>query len=128
VQTFFRLVAEAAPHGTVLDIEALEERLGKSRSSERDENVHLQIMTIHKAKGLEFEHVILPDLDRPPRPTDSPLILWQDYLDRHQQSRPLLALMTSRGQSRDALYDFLRKEAAAREAYETTRLLYVGVT
>src|SRR5690606_35391382 len=49
IESFFRLVAELAPHGTMIDVQALEEKLTSSRSSERDEGVKLQIMTIHKA-------------------------------------------------------------------------------
>src|SRR5690606_20918969 len=128
IERFFHLVDEAAPQGYVVDMLALEEKLSKSRSSERDEGVPLQIMTIHKSKGLEFDHVILPDLDRRPRADDDPLILWQDFLDRSQVSRPLLALMTARGEERDPLYAFLKQEGTARARYETTRLLYIGVT
>lgn len=128
IERFFHLVDEAAPQGYVVDMQALEEKLSKARSSERDEGVPLQIMTIHKSKGLEFDHVILPDLDRRPRQDDDPLILWQDFLDRNQVSRPLLALMTARGEERDPLYTFLKREGTARARYETTRLMYIGVT
>ena len=38
----------------------------------------LQIMTIHKAKGLEFDHVILPGLARRPRNDDRKLFLWTE--------------------------------------------------
>src|SRR5438132_1676218 len=38
----------------------------------------LQIMTIHKAKGLEFDTVIVPGLDRGPGRSDPPLFLWKE--------------------------------------------------
>ena len=38
----------------------------------------VQIMTIHKAKGLEFDHVIVPGLGRPPRAEDTQLFLWTE--------------------------------------------------
>ena len=40
----------------------------------------LQIMTIHKSKGLEFDAVFLPSLHKGKRPADKQLWLWQ----RHQ--------------------------------------------
>jgi ATP-dependent exoDNAse (exonuclease V) beta subunit len=36
----------------------------------------LQVMTIHKAKGLEFDHVVLPGLGRVTRSSQSNLLLW----------------------------------------------------
>ena len=41
----------------------------------------LQIMTIHKSKGLEFDAVFLPSLHKGKRPADKQLWLWQ----RHPQ-------------------------------------------
>src|SRR5258706_10891958 len=38
----------------------------------------LQVMTIHKAKGLEFDTVIIPGLDRVPRQGDQPLFQWKE--------------------------------------------------
>src|SRR5690606_23436160 len=38
----------------------------------------LQIMTIHKAKGLEFDVVIVPGLARTPRSNDKKLFLWTE--------------------------------------------------
>src|SRR3989441_9737005 len=40
----------------------------------------LQIMTIHKAKGLEFDTVIVPGLDRAPGRSDPPLFLWKEVV------------------------------------------------
>ena len=38
----------------------------------------LQIMTIHKAKGLEFGTVIVPGLERAPGRGDAPLMRWKE--------------------------------------------------
>ncbi|CAG0951929.1 hypothetical protein ARNL5_00178, partial [Anaerolineae bacterium] len=40
----------------------------------------LQLMTIHKSKGLEFDTVILPGLHRGTGNGDSPLMLWEEVL------------------------------------------------
>ena len=38
----------------------------------------LQVMSIHRAKGLEFDHVILPGLSRPQRSDEAQLLLWSE--------------------------------------------------
>ena len=40
----------------------------------------LQLMTIHKAKGLEFDTVIVPGLGRSPRHDDAKLLHWLERL------------------------------------------------
>ena len=37
----------------------------------------VEIMTVHKAKGLEFDTVIVPGLDRAPRSARKPLFAWR---------------------------------------------------
>ena len=53
----------------------------------------LQLMTIHKAKGLEFDTVILPGLGAIPRPEDQRLLLWLE-----QRGALLLAPISEAGQ------------------------------
>src|SRR5439155_3800216 len=50
----------------------------------------LQIMTIHKAKGLEFDTVIVPGLDRIPGHSDPPLFLWKERVGKRQRAGRLL--------------------------------------
>ncbi|MGV3592788.1 MAG: 3'-5' exonuclease, partial [Gammaproteobacteria bacterium] len=128
VATFFRLVGEHAPHGDVADIHALAEALDATYGSAVDESIKLQLMTIHNAKGLEFDVVLVPGLDRLPRANDRELLLWHEQLDAHNRSRPLLALLPEKGQPEDLLYEYLRYEREQRDLLEATRLLYIAVT
>ena len=71
---------EAEEAGAIADLAAFEERLHKLWALP---DVHaaandVQIMTIHKAKGLEFDHVIVPGLGRVPRGDDKRLFLWME--------------------------------------------------
>src|SRR5690606_34845933 len=78
----------------------------------------VEIMTIHKAKGLEFDHVILPFLERTTRTNEPPMLLW-----RREGDGLLLASRES-----GELYRWLAREDRARERHELERLLYVGCT
>ena len=92
---------------------------------EADED--LQLLTIHKAKGLEFDTVILLGLGRRPRPDDPRLLMWLEYMDG-RQSRLLLAPIHEVGGDKDSLYEYLRKVDSEKRRHESTRLLYVAAT
>ncbi|HUA17925.1 MAG TPA: UvrD-helicase domain-containing protein [Bryobacteraceae bacterium] len=82
----------------------------------------LQLMTIFKAKGLEFDTVILPGLGTPPRQDDPPLLLWLE-----QRGQLLLAPIAEAG-SADTIYDYLSHLERRKAEHETARLLYVAAT
>jgi ATP-dependent exoDNAse (exonuclease V) beta subunit len=107
----------------------------------------LQLMTIHKAKGLEFDTVILPGLGRRPRTEDSPLLMWMETAHpipgqaSDAQGRAsvaggttpgatdlLLAPIRATGTEKDRLYDYLRRLDAEKGRNESGRLLYVAAT
>ncbi len=84
----------------------------------------LQIMTIHKAKGLEFDTVIVPGLDGGPGRGDPPLFLWKESA----ASGLLLAPIKEAGAERDAAYSYLARLETEAEDTESSRLLYVAAT
>ena len=87
----------------------------------------LQLMTIHKAKGLEFDTVILPGLGRRTRHDDPRLLRWTEYPDG-ERSRLLLAPIPEAAGDQDALYDYLKSIDREKRVHENTRLLYVAAT
>ena len=98
----------------------------------------LQIMTIHKAKGLQFDNVIVPGLDKISGTDDSPLFLWKELVfgDRVPDKGAvasattglLLAPIKQTGADADLVYDYLRRLDRAAEDAEAARLLYVAAT
>lgn len=89
------------------------ERLFANRSSADQ----IEVMTIHKAKGLEFDHVVVPFLHRGTRHDQAPMMLWQ------RGNNSLLI-----GAKEDPIHAWLHYEEKIRAANERKRLLYVACT
>jgi ATP-dependent helicase/nuclease subunit A len=110
-------------------VEALDSRLGKLYAQQSQQvKSPVQVMTMHKSKGLEFDVVILPSLSAKPRGSDSPLMLWQEYATRDGHNHLLLAPISARGEAADPLYLLAKNLDAKRDEHETQRLLYVAAT
>ncbi len=95
----------------------------------------LQFMTIHKAKGLEFDTVILPGLHRKSRSDEHELMLWEELLlddgDGKLREHLVAAPLGKRADKAAALptpYDYLRLLEQERGNNEDARLLYVAAT
>lgn len=88
----------------------------------------IQIMTIHKAKGLEFDHVIIPGVDRATRFDARKLMLWFERPKLHGGSSLLLAPIGASGNDIDPIYQYLQLVEQKKSFYETGRLLYVALT
>ncbi|MGE3166181.1 MAG: UvrD-helicase domain-containing protein [Planctomycetota bacterium] len=91
----------------------------------------LQVMTIHRAKGLEFDVVLVPGLGKARRRDDPSLVLWQERFaaDTGEPVRLLLApVRSARTAERDPIYDFMARQERVRADLEAVRLLYVACT
>ena len=89
----------------------------------------VQVMTIHRSKGLEFDHVFLPALDRILNRDRDPLLRWLDLPREGGGSDLLMAPVPTIGDLKGrALNNYLKNLDNARKANEQTRLLYVAMT
>lgn len=126
---FFSLVESMDNGGGLPDLDSLDKAVaGLFAAPDPAGDDSLQIMTIHKAKGLEFDVVIIPSLHRPPRKTTSELILWQERLTTGGSREVVMAPIPARGGDKDRIYQYLQEEQKKKEAFETCRLLYVACT
>jgi len=126
--TFLRLVEEVEKSRTENPLDLLRERLQKLYAQpDVTAGDKLQIMTIHKSKGLEFDTVIIPGLARPPRGLTEPLVSWLEW-SAEGRSQLLLSPITPKGGERDAVYNFVQNLEKKRDRNEGTRLLYVAAT
>jgi ATP-dependent exoDNAse (exonuclease V) beta subunit len=95
----------------------------------------LQIMTIHKSKGLEFDHVIVPGLGRLSRSNEKKLFMWMEIprsSDRRdlegEGSDLLMAPIQETGSTGDPIYSWIEKLDADKSHFEDQRLIYVAST
>jgi ATP-dependent helicase/nuclease subunit A len=129
IPTFFALLEQHQQAGNIKDWERFTRAVAKLYAAPRqDADEKLQVMTMHKAKGLEFDHVIIPRLHKVSPKDGQQLILWREHLSRQGERQLLLGPLAPVGQDKDPLYKYIQKESALQLHHEATRLFYVGCT
>lgn len=91
----------------------------------------VQIMSMHKSKGLEFDYVFLPYGAKRGRGDDRPLLIVDNYLSPSTGHQSLfLAALPERSKDvkGDAVYEFLWQTHTAKLSNELSRLTYVACT
>jgi ATP-dependent helicase/nuclease subunit A len=107
----------------------IEERLAELSATHEGADDAVQVMTIHRAKGLEFDHVIVPGLGRKLRSGPEPLLRWLELPREREGSDLLMAPIPARARRRpDPLTEYLKSLQARRAAHERVRLIYVAAT
>ena len=101
-EIYFDYIEAHEEAGEIADPFAFEQGLAKLYAlPDVQADERLQIMTIHKAKGLEFDTVIVPGLGRAPRHDDKKLFLWMEQPraapSPHRPPRVLRRLSPARG-------------------------------
>jgi len=126
VDQFLGLLDELDDGGDLSRLEALSERLARLfAAADAEAGSELQLMTIHKAKGLEFDTVILPGLGRIIVKSEPSLLLWQEDPDHGL----LLAPIPPTGSDQtEPTYQALSRIHRDKEELETLRLFYVAAT
>jgi ATP-dependent exoDNAse (exonuclease V) beta subunit len=104
-----------------------------------DSNCGVQLMTIHKSKGLEFEVVIVPELQAGARGSSPRLLSWLERglppeeishqsEDSNQVTEFLVAPLQAKGSDRGATRQWVDRVYRQREVQEARRILYVAAT
>jgi ATP-dependent helicase/nuclease subunit A len=129
-QAFFAALAQWSEEPDWTGPQDLPERLGRLFAAHPAPDARaVQIMTIHHAKGLEFDHVILPGLGRQRRGAERQLLQWLD-LPRGTRGSDLLmvAVPPASASGATVLGRYVTKLQEQRANNEATRLLYVAAT
>ncbi len=100
---------------------------------EADSQCGVQLMTIHKAKGLEFEVVIVPELQAGAGRGHGDLLAWMERglaeaEDSGEVTEFLVAPIQPKGADRGKAKSWVDRIRREREAQELRRLLYVAMT
>ena len=89
----------------------------------------VELMTIHKAKGLEWDTVIVPGLGREAAADAKPLLRWSEVPGPDGSTSLVFApIEATREENDDAIFSYLARMERQRSRYETARLLYVAAT
>jgi ATP-dependent helicase/nuclease subunit A len=88
----------------------------------------LQFMTLHKAKGLEFDAVVLLGLNRATSGGGQALMLWEEVMTDGLREHLVVAPLRRRRDGTPSPYDYLAGLERRRAANEAARVLYVGAT
>ncbi len=126
-EAFFRRLEALDAAGDLEDVARLEHHLERLFARPRIlETASVELMTIHAAKGLEFDTVILPGLDSWMRNEDRELLRWTRIAV--EDGGIVLAPIKSEGSDADPIYRWIDSLERRRILLERGRLLYVAAT
>jgi len=129
VNTFFDCVDQVVQNRGFLDTRALQQQLQQQSVAPNCQSENpVQIMTLHKSKGLEFDHVIIPGLHRKAANDKSQLLLWLERPNQNDGSDLILAPIKHVAESNDEIYKYCQLIEKSKLELERARLLYVGAT
>ena len=127
--TAFQLLEKTGNTGGAPNIEELNRQVKKMFAlPDVEADGSLQVMTIYKAKGLEFDTVIVPGLGRAPRADDTKLLHWLEHGLESGGSDLLLAPISAEGSDKNVIETYLQQIDKTKGHYENGRLLYVAAT
>ncbi len=129
--TFFELLDALEAENLPIDRDTLEQRLDKLYAQpDSTAGGNLQVMTIYAAKGLQFDTVILPGLNRGTGNDKGRLLHWFELAgqDRIVLSPMRNAQEKERQKHEGDLIQFIADVEKRRQGLENGRLLYVAAT
>jgi ATP-dependent exoDNAse (exonuclease V) beta subunit len=131
-QVFFTMLDAVTPDGMECLKESFEaelERLYAQPDPRVSERAGVQLMTIHKAKGLGFDVVIVPGLERAAAKDRQQLIISQERTNPASgEAEMLVAPIGYRGGEKHPTYRWVQRQRSQKADEELKRLLYVACT
>jgi ATP-dependent exoDNAse (exonuclease V) beta subunit len=124
---YWQLVSQFEKNGLIHDWTLFTQAF-QSRFSEQSAPARLQIMTIHKSKGLEFDTVFIPGLGAKASLPDRPLFRFLQVPTEDHQIISLISPIKAAHEESNDRYDYVAALEAEKEQFELQRLLYVAVT
>ena len=130
VHAFFAMLEQLGPEAAGLEEQIAE--LCAQPDPAASERCGVQLMTIHKAKGLGFDVVIVPGLGRATRTESQPLLRWLEQTrlvgPEEEEEREFVVAPIGRNGKQGGIYAWIGELQGRREDDEAKRLLYVAAT
>ena len=129
--TYFDLLDSLENENLPIDRDTLDLRMKKLYAEpDTDASGKLQVLTIYAAKGLQFDTVILPGLNRKPRNDDNKLLHWFELPgeDAIVMSPMRNSAEKEKQKKSGDLIQFITNIESKRQSLENGRLLYVAAT
>jgi ATP-dependent helicase/nuclease subunit A len=130
VDAFFELLDEIAIDGLLPPRHEFEARIEREQMnfSTRGNNRPVDVLTIHKAKGLEWDVVYVPAMDRRSGRETRELLNWQFVRDSSGVNLITAARENRKKKTDASVFDFVKLRLNAEMNEELKRLLYVAAT
>lgn len=126
---YLQLLDEVEEQTGTLDLSLLKTRLSKLYAEVAANADAVDLMTIHGAKGLEWDVVIVPGLEKRARVSGGRLLAWNEIdSEDATAAHVVLAPIVGKGEESRELNDWLNSIEKARDAAERKRLFYVACT
>lgn len=126
---YLQLLDEIEEQVGTVDLSLLKTKLDKLYAEAEVSEGTVDLMTIHGAKGLEWDVVIVPGLEKRARVSSGRLLTWNEInSDGEDSANLVLAPIIGRGEESRELNDWLNSIEKARDAAERKRLFYVACT
>ncbi|MBV8551187.1 MAG: UvrD-helicase domain-containing protein [Acidobacteriaceae bacterium] len=125
--TCLDLIEAVEEGGVIRDFARLDQMLDGLFAKPGSGDARVQVMTIFKAKGLEFGTVILPKLHKPTQGNGRELLAWSEEVAEDGNVTLHIAAKPQKG-GEDETYSSIVQEDDARSMHEIKRVFYVACT
>jgi ATP-dependent helicase/nuclease subunit A len=129
-EAYFDLLQKIDTHGEV-DEKRLDAEIARLYASpDTTSGIRVELMTIHGAKGLEFDVVILPGLNRQTETNRTQLLNWRERVigDRRDLLLAPMEPVGTRDRDKTSISKYITQLGSECSAEESKRLLYVAAT
>ncbi len=125
-EAFFKVLIKLEQNQNLDSIDIVETALSKLYAEQKMQAHDVEIMTMHKSKGLEFDTVFLPSLERRKRADGHQLLLWEEFSSGYEQHYLLAPIQAQ--ETKEPIYQLARDIQNQKAQFEDARLLYVAAT
>lgn len=128
-EVYLDLLQKIDDSGDAVTPELLQEKVsGLFARPDVEADGRLQIMSMHKSKGLEFDTVILPGLGKRTGQDQSRLLYWLEQTGESGKPELMFGPIASVREGKNQTVEYIKHLDKEKSQYENGRLLYVAAT